>query len=90
MSDSPETVIPNKTKNMSSEMVSMLDNFSKKKSLSPLTTVSNSTVANNGLASRQNPLNSSSSNSTSVSKSSQQVSLPVNINRQTKKKISFT
>lgn len=65
MSEVPEsaaTIIANKTPpNMSPEMASLMENFSKK---SPST---------NGVAARQNLLNSSNSQ-TSVSKSSQQVS----------------
>lgn len=67
MSEVPEaaaTIIANKTPpNMSPEMASLMENFSKK---SPST---------NGITTRQNLLNSSTTNSsTSVSKSSQQVS----------------
>ena len=66
MSEVPEstTLIASKTPpNMSPEMASLMENFNKK---SPST---------NGISARQNMLNSATANSsTSVSKSSQQVS----------------
>lgn len=75
MSELPETIIVNKTpQNMSPEMASMLENFNKKTSLSSPTTVATSSpLITNGL-SRQNLLNSSTNSTSSVSKSSQQVS----------------
>jgi hypothetical protein len=66
MSEIPESIIANKTPpTMPSEMASIMDNFNKKN-------LSNTNT--NGIANRQNLLNSSI-NSTSVSKSSQQVSV---------------
>lgn len=77
MSEMPETITVNKTpQNMSHEMASMLENFNKKNPLTSQTTVSTtSPLTTNGLASRQNLLNASSNSTSSVSQSSQQVSV---------------
>lgn len=76
MSELPESIIANKTpQNMSPEMASILENFNKKNSVSPSPTTTTITVPTNGLASRQNLLNSSTNSTSSVSKSSQQVSV---------------
>lgn len=79
----PETIGGNKsTQNISPEMASMLENFNKKSSISPTTSIPTNALTTNGLA-RQNLLNSASSNS-SVSKSSQQVSSREERNQQIK------
>lgn len=75
MSELPESIIVNKTnQNMSPEMATMLENFNKKNPISPPPTTPTSTLTTNGLSARQNLLNSSSNSTSSVSKSSQQVS----------------
>ncbi|CAO1372534.1 unnamed protein product [Diamesa serratosioi] len=58
--------------NMSPEMASMFENFNKKGSMSPSATTAAVSVPTNGLVSRQNLLNSSLTNASSL-KSSQQV-----------------
>ena len=74
MSELPETITVQKTPpNMSPEMASMFENFNKKGSMSPSATTAAVSVPTNGLASRQNLLNSSLTNASSL-KSSQQVS----------------
>lgn len=75
MSELPETIIVNKTpQNMSPEMASIMESFNKKNSLSSSPTPAAGALTTNGLASRQNLLNASTNSTSSVSKSSQQVS----------------